>query len=218
MIVSKQLIGFVLAGLLATACSGTKISGSWLSQDYKGQVKNVYIIGIAKNVHNQMVFENTLASRLDNEGVKVVSSYTDIPVNQEADRNMIIKRMTENDCDSVLLTRLIGQKTTSTVTSKRWGAYSYSPGPYYGGRGDYSRPKYYNNWNSYYSSSYSVVRVQPTVTNFVTLTVESVLYDLKTEELIWSARLETDLEENIEEMIQKYVNEVAKDLKVKGLL
>lgn len=218
MIISKHLIGFVLAGLLATACSGSKISGSWFDQEHKGQAKNVYIIGIAKNDHNQMVFENTLANQLGNEGVKVVSSYTDIPVNQKANRNMIIKRMTENDCDSVLLTRLIGQKTTSTVTSRRRGAYRYSPGPYYGGRGDYRRPKYYNNWGSYYSSSYGVVRLQPTVTTFVTLTVESVLYDLHTEELIWSARLETDLEKNIEKMIQKYVNEVVKDLKVKGLI
>jgi hypothetical protein len=60
--------------------------------------------------------------------------------------------------------------------------------------------------------------VEPSVTSFVALTVESVLYDLRSEELIWSAQLETDLEGNIEKMIQKYVDEVAKDLKKKGFI
>jgi hypothetical protein len=45
-----------------------------------------------------------------------------------------------------------------------------------------------------------------------------VLYDLKTEEMIWSAQLETVVEGNIEKMMQDYVDTVTKDLKDKGLI
>jgi hypothetical protein len=48
--------------------------------------------------------------------------------------------------------------------------------------------------------------------------VESVLYDLKSEEMIWAAQLETVLEGNIEEMMQDYAEIVTKDLKEKKLI
>ena len=57
-----------------------------------------------------------------------------------------------------------------------------------------------------------------TTTDFVILTIESVLYDLKTEEMIWSAQLETVVEGSIEKMVQDFVNTVSKDLKGKGLI
>ena len=58
----------------------------------------------------------------------------------------------------------------------------------------------------------------PTTTQFVILTVESVLYDLKTEEMIWSAQLETVVEGNIEKMMQDYAKVVTKDLKDNNLI
>ena len=44
------------------------------------------------------------------------------------------------------------------------------------------------------------------------------MYDLRTEELIWSAQLETAVEESIDTMMQDYVNQVSKDLKGNGLI
>ena len=57
-----------------------------------------------------------------------------------------------------------------------------------------------------------------TTTNFVVLTIESVLYDLKTEEMIWSAQLETVVEGDIEKMVQDFAETVTEDLKGKGLI
>ena len=44
------------------------------------------------------------------------------------------------------------------------------------------------------------------------------MYDLRTEELIWSAQLETTVEASIDNMMKNYVEQVAKDLKGKGLI
>jgi hypothetical protein len=60
--------------------------------------------------------------------------------------------------------------------------------------------------------------VEPSKKDLVILTVESVLYDLQTEELIWSAQLETILQGNFENMVQTFVDEVTRDLKTKGLI
>lgn len=58
----------------------------------------------------------------------------------------------------------------------------------------------------------------PASADIVTLTLESVLYDLQTEDLIWSAQLEMYLEKNFENMMRVFVDEVARDLKGKGLI
>lgn len=50
------------------------------------------------------------------------------------------------------------------------------------------------------------------------MTIESVMYDLKTEQLIWSAQFETAVEGSIDKMVEKYVQEVAKDLKGKKII
>jgi len=216
---SAHLLRLVLAGLLVTACSGTKTTDSWSDQSYKGQIKNVYIIGIAKNELNRMAFEDTFESRLTSEGVKAISSYKDnLPTNQEVDREDIIQRMRNNNCDSVLLTRLVSQRTKATMSGGR-GSYTYTPGPSSGGLvvQKRTRDSIYNSWGHYYNYGTMNYVASPKA-DFVILTVESVLYDLQTEELIWSAQLETHLQGNFENMVRTFVEEVAKDLKGKGLL
>jgi hypothetical protein len=211
----------MLFGLLMAACSGTKTTGSWSDQSYKGQIKNVYIIGIAKKDMNRMIFENTFESRLTSEGIKAIASYTDLlATNQEVDREDIIQRMRNNNCDSVLLTRLVGQKTKGSLSGGR-GTYNYTPMPSPLGPSSQRLPKgqfaHYDTWHTYYS--YGTVNHLPSSSfDNVILTVESVLYDLQTEELIWSAQLETRLEGNIEHMMRIFVDEVVRDLKKKGFI
>ena len=78
-----------------------------------------------------MIFEDRLETRLTSEGVKAIASFKDLPTNNEADKETIIKKMSANNCDSVLLTRVISQRTKSSIGSGR-GTYKYSPGPYSG--------------------------------------------------------------------------------------
>ena len=219
MTVLMRLMGLVLIGLLVTACSGTQTTGSWSDQSYKRKIKNVYIIGIAKKDLNRMIFEDNFESSLTGEGVKAIASFKDnLPTNQGIDRADIIQRMRNNNCDSILLTRLISQRKKATISGGQ-KTYTFTPGPYSGDLTFRKLPQssYYNNWNNYYSHG-RLNSVEPSKADFVILTLESVLYDLQTEELIWSAQLETRLEGNFENMVQKFINEVTRDLKYKGLI
>ena len=214
-----RLLGLLLTGLLVASCSSTKTTDSWSDQSYKGQIKNVYIIGIAKDDLNRMIFEDNFESSLAKEGVKAIASFKDnLPTNQEIDREDIIQRMRNNSCDSVLLTRLVSQRTKGSMSGGR-RSYTYTPGPRSGDLTFHKLPKdsYYRSWSSYYSYG-RINYVEPARADFVVLTVESVLYDLHTEELIWSAQLETRLEGNFENMVQTFVNEVTRDLRKKGLI
>ena len=212
---SVQWIYLALIFVTVTACSSTTMDGSWASPDFKGQIKNVYIIGITKNEMNRRIFEDTFDRALAEYGVKGISSYNDLPANLEADKNVIKERMLANGADSVLLTQLIDQRTETVTTP---GTISgYSSGPFYGDRGYSNRP-YYRDWGGYYDRRYDITYQPPTTTQFVILTVESVLYDLKTEEMIWSAQLETVVESTIDKMMQDFAKVVTKDLREKGMI
>jgi hypothetical protein len=212
-----RFLGLVLVGSFLWACSSTSMSGSWSSADYKGQVKNVYVIGLSKKETNRRIFEDTFSRQLANNGVTGISSYKDLPSTEGTNNDLIRERMISNGADSVLLTRLIDQRTETVTNPGRVSG--YSSGPYYGGRrGSAGRPRHYNSWGSYSNRSYDVTYQPATTTEFVVLTVESVLYDLKTEQMIWSAQLETVVEGNLEEMIQGFVESVTKDMKDQGLI
>lgn len=108
---AARLLLLMLSCVVFTACSGTSVSDSWSDQSYKGQIRNVYIIGIAKNDLNRMIFEDNFEDRLASEGISTVASYQDLlSTDQEIGREDIIRRMRANDCDTVLLTRVISQR------------------------------------------------------------------------------------------------------------
>ncbi len=207
----KRLIGLALTCLLATACSGTTVKESWVKPGHSGKIENVYLIGIAKDESYRRLFEGALNRQLSGQGVQAVSSHKNLPKDQEGNREKIIQAMTANGCDSVLLTKLVRKRKEKGPESPGYQVVKFSAIPIYQG-------SWYNGWGDYYSHSYSVVDIQPKPTETVTLTVESVLYDLKTQEMIWSAQLETVDELDIKKMFQDYVKKVTKNLKEKGLI
>ena len=206
-----QLLVLTLVGLFMVACSSTYMSGSWSDSSYQGHIKNIYIIGVAKQEINRRIFEDTFSRQLAESGIKGTVSYNDLPSDMEMNQETIKQRMVANGTDSVLVTKLISQRS-ETVTSP-----GYASGYSSYGRGGYRGNRSYGGWGNY-SRSYDVVYQPPTTTHFVILTVESVLYDLKTEVMIWSAQLETVVEGDLEKMMLDYVETVTKDLKDKGLI
>ena len=206
----------MLSGFVLIACSGPEMTGSWTSSDFEGPIKKVYIVGIAKSEMNRRVFEDSFSNHLFGMGVSTEASYRDINTSQEVNKEILAQKMVEKGCDTVMLTRLIGQRKETVVTPGR--AYGYSPGPYYGGYGGYARPAHYNSWGNYYGHPYNVVYEPAISTEYVVLTLESVMYDLKTEQLIWSAQYETVVEGGLDKMVQDYVKAASKDLKEKGLI
>jgi len=207
----NRLMGLALLGLLTTACSSTTVKNSWVKPGYSDKIENVYLIGIAKEEDYRRIFEETFKRRLSGQGVRAVTSHNDLPKDQENSRENIIKAMSANSCDSVLLTKLVRKRTEAGTKGQGINVVKTTPVPLY-------YDPWYNSWGSYYNQGYSVVNIQPTTPGTTTLIIESVLYDLKTEERIWAAQLETVEEINPIKMIRDYVEAVTRNLEGKGLI
>jgi len=211
MSIMNRLMGLALLGLLATACSSTTVKNSWVKPGYSDKIENVYLIGIAKEEDYRRIFEETFKRQLSGQGVRAVTSHNDLPKDQENSRENIIKAMSANNCDSVLLTKLVRKRTEAGTKGQGINVVKTTPVPLY-------YDPWYNSWGSYYNQGYSVVNIQPTTPGTTTLIIESVLYDLKTEERIWAAQLETVEEINPIKMIRDYVEAVTRNLEGKGLI
>ena len=203
--------GLMILALLVTGCSSTIVTGSWKDPNYSGQVKKVYIIGIAKQETTRRIFEDEFRKQLAPFGVTGIASYNDLPASEEVKKEAIEAKVRANGADSVLLARAIGKRTEEVVNPGRISSYDYGP------RG-YSPAPYYRNYGSYYARSRDITYQPATVSQFEVVTIEANLYNADTADLIWSAQLETVVEENLDKLLADFIETVTKDLKSKGLL
>jgi hypothetical protein len=207
----RRVLAFLTLSILLTACSSTTLTGSWKNPDYQGQIRKIYIVGVAKQEINRRIFEDEFRQQLLTEGVTGIASYKDLPAVSDADLKTAAEHVRANGADSVLMTRMVGKRTEEVVTPGRVS--SYSSGPY-----GYAPYPYYRNWGSYYDRRYETIYEPPTITQFQVATIEANLYDASSGELIWAAQLETVADANLQKLIADFVRTVIRDLRQQGLL
>ena len=175
---------FVLALVLLLSCSPTtKLASVWRDDGYRNHPKKMMIIGELKNPGNRRIFEDEMVKQLKALGTDAVVSYAAIPERTGVDRDTIAAKMNELGADAVLIARVVDKKTVST----------YVPGTVRSGY-----PGYGGGWHGYYdySPSYTVQD------EFAVL--QTNLYDLKTDKLIWTAMSETWITESNESLIRSF--------------
>jgi len=174
----------MLAFVLLPSCSPTtKLASVWRDDGYQTHPKKMMIIGELKNPGNRRLFEDEMVKQLKALGNDAVVSYAAIPERTGVDRDTITAKMNELGADAVLIARVVDKKTVST----------YVPGTVRPGY-----PGYGGGWHGYYTYSQSYT-VQD---EFAVL--QTNLYDLKTDKLIWTAVSETWITENNESLIRSF--------------
>jgi len=207
--------------LFLASCASTRVVETWSDQSHTGKVKNVFIIGFVSQGWDRIFYENTFSQRLAEEGVDSISSHSYAPRYDEVERETILEKIRSSGCDAVLLTKPVGQRTRSIfITKSRSGLYSKKV--FNGKVTDYSLFPYDSLRIESKSSGVQPIPITTPGgkrgTSFVVLIVESLLYDQKTKELIWSSRIETNLGSNSQEIMQDLAEETIQNLKAEGLI
>jgi len=207
-----RILAIILAASvwsLLTACSTTILTGSWRNPDYQGTVAKVYIVGVSKQTTQRRIFEDEFGQALSRHGVVAVPSYRDLNPVLEASYDQILTRVRASGADAFLVTRILGRRTETVVNPARVTAiptYSYFP------------PRRDHYYRGYYEHRYEMIFEPATVTEYVILTLESNLYDTRTESLIWSAELETDTSGVLRTKIREFVDLVTRDMVAKQVI
>lgn len=190
-----QIVKFlVLTGLLAalSGCATTQITSSWKDPSYQGPPRRTMVIGMAKQSVNRRVFEDEFVSQLKARGTDAFASYTILPDALESDHSAIAAVVQKQGADTLLISRLIQQKTKRT----------YIPGTIE------PMPGYYGRWSHYYGFGYDAMYTPGYVAEEEYAIVETNLYDVKGDKLLWSAASETEIHGSDQQMIKSFIQVV----------
>jgi hypothetical protein len=114
------------------------------------------------------VLEDVVAAQLVASGVEAVPAWQFLPNEGPADEGALTAAVTASRADGMLMVRLLGVDTQTTF----WPP--MGPGPRFG-------------WYGFYSGWYAY----PQVTQTQTAVVETTLFDVRSQRIVWSAVSET---------------------------
>jgi hypothetical protein len=187
------------------ACATTEMKAVWKDESYKSQPKKVLVIAMFKNQTVRRLVEDEFKNHLKFRGTDAAVGYDVFPGSELPTKETVAEQVKAKGFDALLLTRLVDTRTeTRTVP----GSTSYAPAPY----SPYGVPM-----RGYYGSGYSTVYSPAYQVEDKFATVESSLYDVATEKLIWAATSDTWLSEGEQKLAKTYVSVMMENLRKQKL-
>jgi hypothetical protein len=166
------LAGALLLGSLLGGCSSTTLSGSWRDPQWSGApLRSVLVIGVAQSPGHRRIFEDGFSQALRAQGTGASASYPLLPEEGAIPNERINQAVTSAGADAVLITRVLRVQRNVQVT----------PG--------YVMPGYAGGFYGWYTGTW--VTVPATIDQYEVLTIESTLWDMRSERAVWSGTSES---------------------------
>ena len=193
----------------------TKFSQSYRNPGYEETVfKNLLVIGVTQDQESRQNFESALVSAISAEGGTSVASIGVLPKEEQLSEDELHAAVQAGGFDGVLLTRLLSVDKDSSYTPPK--KYNNPRTRYYpGGMGwGYGYGGYYG----FYGTTYAEVHTPGYFDTSTTLKLETNLYSVATNELVWTGQSKTVDPESIEDARASITGAVAKKLKSERLI
>ena len=176
---------------LVISCAGTELTQKQVDDAYKGKpVSDILVIAITGIERKRRLFEERFVAQLKSVGVDAISSEKAIPMpaDLKLKKEDILNAVNQYENDAVIIIHLIGKEEKEVYTrgdSVRGGIYGF-----YHSRSNHPG----------YSAESATVRLQ---TN---------LYEVKTEKLIWSAKSKTWSPDSTDRIINDVIKALINNL------
>lgn len=204
----RRMLTVVMAmfcSLYMVACATTDLNAVWKDESYKSQPKKVLVIAMFKNQTVRRLVEDEFRNHLKYRGTDAAVGYDVFPGSELPTKETVADLVKAKGFDALLLTRLVDTRTeTRTVP----GSAAYAPAPY----SPYGVPM-----RGYYGTGYTTVYSPAYQVEDRFATVESSLYDVATEKLIWTAMSDTWLSEGEQKLAKTYVSVMMESLRKQKL-
>ena len=191
------LILFLTAGFFA--CSSTQTTATWSNPKSEPQsFQKVAVLGILGNMSTRQSFEYQIVEQLQKENVPAVAAMTMLPPKRKnVNVDQMIRRLHQQGVDAVMVVSL------SDVNRQK----QYVPGS------TYVAPRtYYNRFGDYYVHTYRRVHTPGYVRRTTTYFLESTLYDLRNQELIWTSEAKSTDPNSLKSASKSYAKSIVKSL------
>jgi len=205
------MAALVAAGALAVAaCGSTSFNTTWKAPDAKPiTVKagdKVLAMVISKNEATRRGAEAALASELSRNGAVGIPAYTVIPEDAVEDQSKAKPYIEKSGAQYAVIMRATGKDQEISSTPTMGGFY----GPGWGGYGGFYGGFYGYGWGGAWGGS--------TIQTDTIVHVETLVYDLSTDKMIWAGQSSTVNPSKADSMVKELVDEAAKEMRKDGLL
>jgi len=212
----KRVFALFIAAfiVIASGCSPAAKSstGVWVNTEkIKGKTFNsIFIVVMTADISARSTIENDLAAAATARGFKAVKSIDVMPPslsNPAAPvKEELVSKVKASGCNAVFVSSVLKKDEDVKYTP---GTVAYSPMPYYTWSGNYF---------GYYNHYYPTVSTPGYYSKDKTYFMQSNLYDVASEEIMWSVQSEIFNPSSIQEFSKSYTSTMLKQLQKEGLL
>ena len=201
-----------LAIVLLSACGTTaKITHTWVAEDiHSKNLEGVLVVAISDKADARQRFERPFTDALNKRGVRAVASY-ELKGGAKITREDIIAMSEQADLDTVLVTTFAGKDQHEVLHP---GRTYYGVQPIYN-HGYYGRP--YGR-GSVYGATYEIAHVPDFYAVHKSVHLEANLYAIASEEHLWLAASGVDETDNVDTMLNAFIDAFIKQLSAQGLV
>ena len=200
------MTALVAAGAVAVAaCGSTSFNTTWKAPDAQ-PIKiepgdKVLAMVMSPNEATRRGAESALAAELGNDRVEGIPAYTVLPDEAVQDKDKAKPYLDKAGVRYAVIMRATGKDKEVSGSGPMY------TGPYYGG---FYGGFYGWGWGAAYSPGY----LRPdTIVH-----VETLVYDLESDKLVWAGQSETMTPSKAEKMIKELVDEAGKEMRKQGLI
>lgn len=187
-----------------TSHKGVTLENVWTDSVHLGQPKdNILVVVLAARHQARIDLEYQLASEFESRGIGAIASVDGMPPDIQLDKEAFADYFGHKGIDAVLVTGLVSADTTE----------GYTPGT------SYSLPiTYFDTFHGYYVAVYAEHRNPEYWTTHSHFVLESNLYDVASEKLIWQRISKPVNPENVMESVEGFSKMIVNRLGQDGII
>jgi len=204
------LIAFVAAVL--AACAGPTMVGDWVNPNFKGPAfQKILVMGISPDSNVRRIFEDQFVAELRGRNIDAVASYRETQNDGELSEDQVQEIMRKTGTGAVVVTRVARVDRETLVSPGSTRTTTFGPGrDYWGGhRHDSFYGLYRSAWTTH---------IPPTVHEFDVYTLETNLWSVDGNELVWSGTTESLAPSNVFREIEQLIGLVIDAWIKRGLI
>jgi hypothetical protein len=189
----------IISAFFFASCATTTVTDVWKDKTYQGKAEKIIVIMASENPDSRKMFEDRFTAELQKRGNNAIQSYEIITSAQLPDKELVKSKIQSTGADTVLISRLVNTKTIESYMPSRTDVV----------------PDFYYGWGTYHD----FVFAGRSYTGDVRVSnIETNVYDLKTEKLIWSAHSSTQRTEGEQQRINVFIQVMMKKLSSSGII
>jgi len=190
------------AVLLLVACSSTTFNSTWKAPGtapVEPIGKTVAAIFISPDESQRRAGEDALAADLTQRGAIGLASYTIVP-DGRVDGDVARQRLRDAGANGAVVMRIVGQDQQI----------SYTPGR--------TVPVSSRRFGSYWGNSWHRVQEPGTLRTDTIVSVETLVYSLRTDDLLWASTSRTTNPRDLPALVREVASAAAREMANQGLL